>query len=96
MQGTLGGLTRVSPKKIYRERGVMGAHQLWELGARFESDVFYQPKNSEMGTRRKREKPMVDKISMIKNRIALLEGRRGVNNKNIVAKLRRQLRKLEK
>lgn len=38
----------------------------------------------------------MNKITLIENRIALLEGRRGVDNKNIVAKLRRQLRKLEK
>ena len=39
---------------------------------------------------------MVDKITMMKNRIALLESRKGVDNKNIVKKLRRQIRNLEK
>ena len=39
---------------------------------------------------------MIDKITMMKNRIALLESRKGVENQNIVKKLRRQIRNLEK
>ena len=36
------------------------------------------------------------KITMIENRISLLESRKGRDNQHIVAKLRRQLRKLKK
>lgn len=38
----------------------------------------------------------MNKITMIENRIALLQSRKGVENQNIIKKLRRQIRKLEK
>lgn len=38
---------------------------------------------------------MIDKKKMIENRITLLEGRKGVDNKNIIAKLKRELRRLK-
>lgn len=38
----------------------------------------------------------MNKITMIENRIALLQSRKGVDNSRIIAKLRRQIRKLEK
>jgi hypothetical protein len=38
----------------------------------------------------------MNKITMIENRIALLQSRKGVENSKIIAKLRRQIRNLEK
>ena len=69
----------------------MVTHCIWDAESRFKSDVFYHTKNNES-----EKTKMVDKITMMKNRIALLESRKGVDNKNIVKKLRRQIRNLEK
>ena len=33
-----------SKTEIYRERGVMGTHRIWDAESRFKSDVFYQCK----------------------------------------------------
>lgn len=38
----------------------------------------------------------MNKITLIENRIALLQERKGVDNSKIIAKLRRQIRNLEK
>ena len=38
----------------------------------------------------------MNKITLLENRIALLQSRKGVDNSKIIAKLRRQIRNLEK
>ncbi len=39
---------------------------------------------------------MVDKKTMLENRIALLQSRKGVDNSKIIKKIRRQIRNLNK
>jgi len=38
----------------------------------------------------------MNKITIIENRIALLQGRKGVDNSKIIKKIRRQIRNLDK